>query len=118
MTKTSQERRAAIYARIPFPHNVSAQEALDLQVSLCQERAKAQGYTIDNQHIYREMGGVLREPGEREQFAALVRAAQGHAFDTVLVYSLRFLSSKEDHVKRAIQTLQQHGIRVEALRDE
>jgi len=117
MTNTNEKRRAAIYARIPFPHDPSAQEALDLQVTLCQERAESQSYTIDAQHIYREIGGVLTAPDKREQFAALTTAAKRHEFDLVLVYSFGFLSSKQNHIQQATTALRQHGVVIEVLSD-
>jgi DNA invertase Pin-like site-specific DNA recombinase len=108
-------KRAAIYARITFLHDDRAVEALDLQVAVCRERGRAQGYIIQEQHIYRETDGWLDLPREREVCALLFAAAERHEFDVLLIYTLDRLVPRREHKQRTLADLSQLGITIETI---
>lgn len=86
-------KTAAIYAR--YSSDLQRSESIDAQIRAC--RYYAQRFELDVVHVYSDAAKSGRTTAGRDQFSAMMAAAQANQFDVLLVHKLnRFSRSGTD----------------------
>lgn len=105
--------RVALYARVSTLHQAQTQ-TIEQQVARLQAAVRERGWTVEEEHLYRDdgySGASLNRPG----LDALRDQAALAAFDVVLLTAPDRLARKYVHQMLVIEELQQQGCRVEFL---
>jgi site-specific DNA recombinase len=96
--------KAAIYAR-----TATADKSTDAQIAACRAIAESNGYHVSQ--IFSETGQSGANV-ERHGLASLLREAQEHAFDAVIVTDLDRLSRDASDTGYIFGHLQSNGVRI------
>src|SRR5687768_444781 len=97
MVATLAAKRCAIYVRVSSPHQEREGASLETQLAECRRYAAEQGWTVAEEHVYRETHKrwLLHE---RPEMTRLRAAAKNGGFDVLLCYCVDRLSSQDAHV--------------------
>ena len=102
--------RAAIYAR--YSSENQRESSIDDQVRLCRDLIAREGWVLAK--IYTDAsisGSTLLRPG----FQAMVKDAQGGAFDIVVAEALDRLSRDQEHVAALLKQMRFAGIAIRTI---
>jgi site-specific DNA recombinase len=105
--------RVALYVRVSTPRQAQAQ-TIEHQVIRLRAAVQEHGWTLEEEHIYRDeghSGATLNRPG----LDALRDQAALAAFDVVLLTAPDRLARKYVHQMLVIEELEQQGCRVEFI---
>ena len=111
----AEPRRAAIYTR-SATYDQTDDSHLPVQLEVCREYCFEHGYTLQEKHIYQDIGSGS-EYKARPQLTALKEAAGDHEIDVVVVYGYDRLSRNHLHLALIIGEIEQLGIDVESVSD-
>ncbi len=112
--KEAAPKRAALYTRSATSQEPGEENnALATQMRLCRMYCQSHGYTVDDKHIYSEIGSGNDGYTRRPQLAALLDAAKQREFDVLVIATHNRLSRRLAHAAAIIEELQQHGVQVE-----
>ncbi len=92
--------RAAIYIRVSDEEQVKG-HSLDFQLADCKEQAERDGFTISDEHIYKEPGVSAKTATKRPEFQKMIAEAKSRPrpFERIYVWKLdRFARNREDAV--------------------
>ena len=106
-----QTKRAAIYARVATASDISE---LDDQIEECTRYCKDNGYLVEEQHIYLDVGSVssYKDP---EDLTALGEASKRGEFDVLVVYSFDELMRMQSLLAALKEELERSGVQVESV---
>jgi site-specific DNA recombinase len=105
-------RRAAIYLRVSSVGQEQDGTSLDTQEERDRAHAAAQGYAVDEGHVYREVySGV--ELWERPKLTALREAIRHRAIDVVIVYAIDRLARDPVHLGVILSEAEHAGVAVD-----
>lgn len=92
---SNKQIRASIYLRVSTEEQVLEGHGLDAQLSKCMAFIQSQGFTLLEEHIFRDEGlsGALPK-SERPGLNNLVESAKRKEFDVIIVYKIDRLSRK------------------------
>ena len=75
--KEAVPKRAAIYARTALSQNPAGENsALDDQIRQCKQYCQERGYTVDERHIYSEIGRGSMNALKHRQFVSLLQRSK------------------------------------------
>jgi len=101
------EKQIAIYTSTT-PNGVP----LSVQIAQCKKWAEKHGYSIDEQHIYREDVSAAVHLCERKQLLCLLEAVQRHECDLVLITHLDGLYQDNESDRGVLEMLRRYGMEV------
>ena len=112
MPPDSVTMRAAVYAR--YSSDLQRATSIEDQVDVCRQYAAAQGWTVDETHVYSDAGvsgaSIDGRPGLQGLLVASAR--QPRPFDVLLVDDSSRVARDLPDAIRTLQTLKFQGIRV------
>jgi site-specific DNA recombinase len=104
--------RAALYLRVSSVGQEQDGTSLDTQEERDRAHAAAQGYAVDEGHVYREVySGV--ELWERPKLTALREAIRHRAIDVVIVYAIDRLARDPVHLGVILSEAEHAGVAVD-----
>lgn len=106
-------RRAALYAR--FSTDLQSDKSVDDQLDLCTAFARAQGWTIAEQHHDRARTGTTTHG--RDGLSRLLDGARAGRFDTIVVEALDRLSRDQEDLAGLHKRLTFLGVQIVAVHD-
>lgn len=106
-------RRAALYAR--FSTDLQSDKSVDDQLDLCAAFARAQGWTIAEQHHDRARTGTTTHG--RDGLSRLLDGARAGRFDTIVVEALDRLSRDQEDLAGLHKRLTFLGVQIVAVHD-
>lgn len=115
---TTQQKRAAIYARIATPAQMPGESefALENQIAEARSYCQKQGYSISEQHIYHEVF-TGTEYKNRPQLSRLRDAAKQGEFAVVVVVAYDRIARKMQLVSAFLAEMETYGVSVESIRE-
>lgn len=106
--------RAAIYAR--YSSENQRPESIDDQVSACRKLAVVKGYVVEDCQIYTDMAASGARK-DRVGLNAVLRAAEKHEFDVLLIDDLSRLARNTLLMLSVLEELRFNGVRVLSVAD-
>ena len=103
--------RAAIYVRTATQGQMPADDPLTRQERACRAYAAAQGYTVEDRDVYRDVAAGLALEG-RPGLDALRAAVRGGAVTCVVAETPDRLSRDPQQVTRLVREVEQAGAHV------
>ncbi len=101
---------AVIYARYS-PGSKQTEQSIEGQLRVCQQFCKQQGYIVTETYIDRFLS-ASHDIEKREDFQHMIRDAEKHQFEFIVVYSLdRFARNRYDSATYKAR-LKKHNVRV------
>ncbi|HYD02686.1 MAG TPA: recombinase family protein [Alphaproteobacteria bacterium] len=110
-----EKSRVAIYARVSTEEQAKEGISVDAQIDKCQSYCNARGWTIYN--VYKDPGfsaGSL----ERPAMQSLLKDAQDHKFDIILVYKIDRFSRKLKDLIMVLEELKEYNINFTSVTEQ
>ena len=108
---SQQIKRAAIYARVATASDISE---LDDQIEECTRYCRNNGYQVEEQHIFLDVGSgsYFKDP---EDLMALGEASKRGEFDVLVVYAFDQLVKMQSLMAALKAELERAGVQVESV---
>jgi len=105
---------AALYCRVSTAGQEEDGTSLDTQEARCRHYATAQGYLLDEAHVYREVY-TGTELWERPKLTALREAIRQGSVTHLVAYAIDRLSRDPVHLGVVLSEAEHHGVIVELV---
>jgi len=113
-----RKERMAGYIRESDP-NLADSTTIESQAKLVRNYGGEEGYIYEPQHEFKEAISAYMIPyTQRPKLLAMLRAAERHEFDVLVVSEVRAISRRQVEVLILYDMLQKWGIRLETVKEK